>query len=202
MPVASFLISACALIFTVGSFWWLQARRGRLSCYPPRAFAGYLTPERSALRVPLSIFNTGAVPIVVTALRLRVVASRRVDDLIMPVMTFRRTLHPGPEDEEDFAHPYAISGRSVVSRHVEFTTHERPEALLTGGPVTATVEALLDHDASWAGLCAFPLHVEVMAHPSNYIAYGNDPVTWRPGLVHEALAEANRLRKQMGLPNL
>ncbi len=201
MVVASLLISVSALLFTVGSFWWLQARRGPLSCFPVQTFSGYLQADGAALRIPLAVFNIGAVPRVVTSLRLRVQAQGE-EEACMPVSTFRRSVYPKPDDVEDFAYPYSVPGRGVTSRHVEFKSRVAPAALLTGHAVTAVVEALIDHEPEWTRLGRFPIHVEVMRHPSNYITYSNQPQTWERGLLKEAAVAQGELRRTLGLPPL
>ena len=62
MSASSGLIATLALLFAVGSFWWLHARHGRLKSYAPEAFAGYMKPEEVTIRLPLAIANTGAAP--------------------------------------------------------------------------------------------------------------------------------------------
>jgi hypothetical protein len=63
------VVAICALIFTVASFWWLNARRGRLKTFEPHTFAAAITPQIVRLRLPLVLYNTGAIPIVVQNLR-------------------------------------------------------------------------------------------------------------------------------------
>jgi hypothetical protein len=53
------------------SFWWLNARRGRLVAAPPGAFALAARPKGILLRLPLAIYNTGARALVVSNLRCR-----------------------------------------------------------------------------------------------------------------------------------
>ncbi|MDP9383491.1 MAG: hypothetical protein M3Q29_25770, partial [Chloroflexota bacterium] len=149
--------------------------------------------------IPLSIFNSGAVPIVVTDLRLRMQPSTG-DELLMHLKTFRATLRPGPDDVEDFTHPYSVPGRAVVAQHVEFVSLVGPAPLLSGDPATAVVEALLDHKETWTELGRFPLHVEIMAYTGSYITYSNQPHAWQPGLPQKAAAALKKLRKEMGLP--
>lgn len=121
MALASIFIALAAVLFTIGSFWWIHARRGSLRSFPPQTFAGYLQQDSAAIRLPLSIFNTGAVPIVVTDLRLRLEPTQG-DELLMHCRTFRRSLTPEADDVEDFAHPWSVPGRTVVSKHVEFAS--------------------------------------------------------------------------------
>lgn len=199
MLYASLVVAVCALLFTVTSFWWLHARRGRLSCFPVQSFSGYLSASHAALRIPLTIFNSGATPIVVTDLRLRM-QPQDGDELLMHLRSFRKTLLPETDDMEDFAHPYSVPGRAVVAQHVEFASVISPAPLLSGDPATAIVEGLLDHEGTWAELGRFPLHIEIMAHTGSYITYSNQPHAWQPGLQELAAAAFQKLRKEMGLP--
>lgn len=64
------IVAMCALAFTVLSFWWLNARQGRLKSYAPHTFAAAVTPEKTLVRLPVILFNTGPKPIVVQNLRL------------------------------------------------------------------------------------------------------------------------------------
>jgi hypothetical protein len=164
MTLASVVIASAALVFTIASFWWLQARRGRLTCFPVQTFSGYLHRDRAALRIPLSVFNSGAVPLVVTDLRLRLLPPVG-DEVRMHFRTVRRTVRPGEDDVEDFSHTYSVAGRSVDTRMVEFAMHGSPAPLLCGQPVEAVVEAQIGQRVRWVELGRFPVHVETMVHP-------------------------------------
>jgi len=65
------IITACALLFTVASFWWLNLRRGHLKSFEPHSFAAYIALNMIRIRFPFVFHNTGAVPIVVQNLRIR-----------------------------------------------------------------------------------------------------------------------------------
>lgn len=201
--VASLVVACLALLFTIASFWWLQARRGRLACFPVQEFAGYLDADRVTVRIPLSIYNHGAAARVVTQLRLRL-RPQEGDSVVLHALTFRRTLKPMSDDVEDFVHPYAVSGRTVASRHVEFSSLAGvgpSAALLSGHPVTVVVEALIDQDDErWTELGHFPLHVEAMAHVGTYLACSNHPRQWPENLLDEAAQAFAALRERMGLP--
>ncbi len=54
---APVFISCLALIFTVGSFYWLQARKGRLKLYPVITFSGYWNKSRLVLRLPVILLT-------------------------------------------------------------------------------------------------------------------------------------------------
>lgn len=65
------LVSVAALIFTVASFWWLQARRGKLILSGITAFSGYVATDRGlGIRLPILLYNTGARTRLVDELRL------------------------------------------------------------------------------------------------------------------------------------
>ncbi len=65
------LVSVAALIFTVSSFWWLQARRGKLIMSSIPAFSGYVaTDRRLGVRLPIWLYNTGTRTRLVDELRL------------------------------------------------------------------------------------------------------------------------------------
>lgn len=173
MAVGSLVVAVCALLFTVASFWWLQARTGSVVCFPVQTFAGYVAADRAAIRLPLALFNNGAAPIVIVDLRL-LLKPETGPDLVMRFTTVRKSLRPEPDDVQDFAHPFCVRGRSVVQVHAEFTA-DGPTALLTGASVTACVEARLGQAAGWVSVGSMPLHVEGMSSPGSYITYPNDP---------------------------
>lgn len=198
MAIVSVIIAISALLFTIASFWWLQARRGRLTCFPVQTFSGYLQRDRAALRIPLSIFNSGAVPLVVTDLRLRL-SLPNSDDLLMHFRTLRRSMRAESDDVEDFAHAYSVAGRSVDTRMVEFAVNSSPSPLLNGHAAVGVVEAQIGHAEEWVELGRFPIHVEAMAHPGNYITYSNQQHVWPEGLLAEAATAHGKLREQWGL---
>jgi hypothetical protein len=69
-PWPSVAIASLALLFTVGSFWWLNARQGRLKSSEPQSFAACRTPDKLRLLFPLVIYNSGATPIIVQDMQL------------------------------------------------------------------------------------------------------------------------------------
>src|SRR6266496_3174530 len=92
-PWASIAVASLALVFTIGSFWWLNARQGRLKSFEPQSFAACRTPDILRLRFPLVFYNTGAKPIVVQDMRLSFPLSPRpaglsAGDRFAPVVPF------------------------------------------------------------------------------------------------------------------
>jgi hypothetical protein len=176
VTLAAVLVAALALLFTVASFWWIQVRRGRLVSYEPQSYSGYLIGAGFRFRLPLTIYNTGARTLVVTDLRLSFVDL----DSIAPVITFRRSLKPTKDDVEDFAHPFAVSGRSAVSRFVEFGSNHWAPAPDTW--YRLRVEARASDDGRWSELLEFELSSPPREKAQAYIAHPRDPADVAPPL--------------------
>src|SRR5690606_35792751 len=156
--MTSLLVAVAALLFSIASFWWLQARRGKLQMSGIPAFSGYIAHDgRIALRLPILLYNTGARTRVVDELRLVVPSwNHPVGDW----QTFHSTLEPrsGSTDRDDFAGPYAIDGRRAVMRFVKFTHPMRdrlPEP--TGTP--CIVEARLDGSTAWEQIASLTIYL-------------------------------------------
>jgi hypothetical protein len=58
-------VAALALLFTVGSFWWIHARRGRLRCYTSHVYSGAYAAGKLVLVLPLVLHNPAPAPLVV-----------------------------------------------------------------------------------------------------------------------------------------
>lgn len=174
-PSPAVVISICALAFTVSSFWWINARPGRLRVTAPRVFSCYVRADKSSLRFPVTLYNTGAVPLVVADLRLRL--SSAGTEVVAASKTFRKSVSPEQDDFLDFPHPYVVTGRSVVITFVEFAVE--PAVMATGQRADVTVEALFDGHG-WKRVGAFELRTDTVTDPGVYISYSNDPAHWRP----------------------
>ena len=68
-PIWTTCIPVIALAFTIGSFWWIYARRGRLKATAPKTYASFIA-HQIGVRLPIVFHNTGARAIAVTDLRL------------------------------------------------------------------------------------------------------------------------------------
>jgi hypothetical protein len=177
---APIIIAVAALAFTVASFWWIHARRGRLVAAGPDAYA-LGNPGSPAsdlmLRLPLAIYNTGAKALVVGNLRCRFLESDVPDQ---PWRTTRKTLRTGPGDVEDYPTPFPVNGRHAVPKIIEF-----------GDPSTAvkldprTYRVLIEVDdtlargpgPTWRRLVEFDLHVNAKALEGHYVAHRNAPAS-------------------------
>ena len=192
---SSVIISACALLFTVGSFWWLQARQGRLRSFPPQTYAGIFIAERVQFNFPLVLHNTGPAPIVVLDFRLQIDKTAEQYAALHGLEHDERSRLPfylswqatqthlnqvGVESEQRLPAPFSIKGLSAVECFVELGTGN-PPLLLEHGPYTVTIEAKLAHRPSWRSLVSFPLHTELTNAEgrSRYRTWTNDP-DWQP----------------------
>jgi hypothetical protein len=167
----SLAIGVLALLFTIASFWWLNARRGRLRCAAPHAYGMAATPQVFLLRLPLALYNTGARAIVVRDLRCWFPESRQV--LPLPWRTTRRTLRPESGDVEDFPTPFPVRGREAVPVIPEFGG-PFPGFTLDAGSHRCLVEILENDRDSWRVLLDFELHVTGDTEKRKaYLAYSN-----------------------------
>jgi hypothetical protein len=94
------LVAVLALLFTVASFWWLNAGRGSLQVGQSGAYAFAIKPM---LRLPTAFHNTGPRALIVTDLRLLL-----VEDAAQPPLRWIATtsqLRPEQTNERDFATP-------------------------------------------------------------------------------------------------
>jgi len=188
----SIVIAVCALLFTVGSFWWLYARPGRLLMTEVRTFAALIQTSRAALRVPVTLYNTGAKPLVAADLRLSL-ASAGLTSMALAA-NFRRSVRTSEDDVEDFPYPFVVPGRSVVTKFVEFGA--KPTIMATGEPALARLEVLVSH-RGWrrAGECV--IRTDSIRKPESYIAYSNDPDDWASGHLERAHAALARVRMSL-----
>jgi hypothetical protein len=170
IALMSFLIACLALTFTIGAFWWLNARQGRLMSFEPHSFAAVATPFQSKVRFPLVVYNTGAKPIVVQDLRLWFPGTRST---VLPWSTTRSQLMPDSDDRIDLPAVFSIPGRTAQHRFIEF-----------GGPFAggvpasdchAQIDVKLGHHSGWDHLITFTFRATRITDPQRYISYSNRP---------------------------
>lgn len=181
MIEASVVVASSALVFTVGSFYWLQARKGRLKLFPVSTFSGAAAEPAFFLRVPIMIYNTGAKPRVVSGIRLRF---RGDAATLLECHTFRSSVVPKEGDIEDYAHPYVVPGRNVVTKIAHFRG-EGFSRLLTDEPSSFDVEIQHDDKTKWKAIGHIEVHTEIM-HVGSYIGYTNNPGAWPDDIVANA----------------
>jgi hypothetical protein len=182
----SLVLAGLALLFTIGSFWWIQVRRGRLRGYTSHGYTGAFAPTKHVLILPLVVHNPAPAPLVVTDLRLRIEAPRGTTrtNVAAPPMNLKwtashRTVYPENSSRE-YAAPFVVDGRKAVEKFIEFQI-ESPATLLDDGPYDATVQALVEPERrwrrrKWRKLLTYTLnaHLAVEAR-ANLIPRSNDP---------------------------
>jgi len=193
----SLFISILALLFTVGSFFWIQVRRGRLRSYTPFAYAAAFTAQKLVIVLPVVLHNPGPAPIVVLDLRLRIWKTdeqfgngvpsdaedvpdeRSLLPLYLPWDAEQLRLEPAGTGEPDARwrpSPIPVEGRRANRHFIEFQRENSP-LLLIAGPYTATVEVKLAHRPHWHDLLTFPLNTQLSAGQGRhqFLTRTNDP---------------------------
>jgi hypothetical protein len=170
--VPALIISLCTLTFTIASFWWLNARQGKLKGFPPQTFA-MKHDTRTLIRVPFAVHNTGPKPIVVRDIKLRCFTNDR------EFCEFSWKMTPSNLDPTmDRAAPsklpavFVLQGHSAHELVIEFAgnflhSDNRQECC------TTEILALLGHKNSWASLSRFNLHLERTKKQDRYTPYLN-----------------------------
>jgi hypothetical protein len=186
------VVSTLALLFTVFTFWWLQARRGRLITFAPQSYAGRLQGD-VILSIPLVLYNTGPTPIVVTDFQLRLdvpPGAERQPGMPTSMSWSARQgqLEPANPDKgkgvRTLPAPFSVPGRSTEDSFIEFA---RKNFDVTSGPFTASIYVRLGRRAlwdrvwwpsdgnGWSHLRTLTLHTEIPGPADAYITRTNDP---------------------------
>ena len=196
-PWPSVAIASLALLFTVGSFWWLNARRGKLKSYEPQSFAACRTPDKLRLLFPLVIYNSGATPIVVQDMQLNFPEESRWK-APLPWTTTRSQL---PPSSDSFRHPATAGPFPRYSQSLD----EPPNRCLLSSedysPIVAPlardyrirIEVKVVHRKRWIQLVTFTLRAAHVTEPERYIAYSNSAHDLTEETVRESKAALERL---------
>lgn len=194
MPYAALAISLMALLFTVLSFWWLHARSGRLRTYEPTTWAAFVDRERSAIRLPLVLHNTGAATLVVIGIRLRFVEGGEV----MAWEWTRTRVDPKADDIEDATAPFSIPGGETREFVPEFKG-SFPGIVPDQRAYPVAIEALSSRGDDWREILSFDLQFKNLIHPANYIVYTNQIDYLSKSELEEGAANLAQMRLQFGL---
>jgi hypothetical protein len=164
-------IGVLALLFTVASFWWLNARRGHLEVVRPRTYA---FSKRVRLRLPLAFYNTGAVALIVADLRLVI---NEEPPLVLPWITTRSVLRPEKDDGFAYATPFSVQGRATREVVAEFGA-DQEWSPSPGTRYRVRLQAQMHPSGTWSDLLPF----DWWTPPTNnalgsYIVYRNDVPT-------------------------
>lgn len=173
IDILSAFVALLALLFSVGSFWWIHARKGSLVSYPVITFSGLIDASELQIRIPVVIYNTGAAPSVIRAMKLTYVGvDKKVHTL--QSQTFLKTIDP-KDSHSDFVHAFAIPGRTVITKHVKFVEASAPSTA-PGKETLFVLQVLRDENAGWTGLRAIRIHTGLLI--DRLITMSNDPAHW------------------------
>lgn len=170
MQFAAITVALTALAFTIGSFWWLHARKGSLEVARPRTYA---FTNKARLRLPFAFFNTGARAIIVEDLR--VFVGGHYPRPPLEWITTRKTLRPEQEDGHAFATPFAVQGRATREVIAEFGDEVlwEPGA---GQRYPLQLQARLHDEDDWIDVVSFDWWAPPAgATLGSYITYRNEP---------------------------
>ena len=133
------------------------------------------------LRLPVSIYNTGARSRVICELRL--VIPHDEFDMVLRWNDFRKTLTPSDKDKDpdflDHASIYAIPGRTAVEKFVTFRGVARDSHWpLEPKDHKVLVQARIDGSLKWETISQFTLHLwHVADNLGSYITCRNTSET-------------------------
>lgn len=186
------LVASMALTFTVASLWWLNDRSGRLIIFSVMTFSGYITTQKLTIQIPIVVHNTGAKPRVIRALRLQGLdQSGKLFQL--DAQTFQMKLEPGNEGM-DFAHAFAVSGRSVGTKYVRFATEIVPQ-LVPRVSIKLVLQGLVAERGTWVGLKTLDIFVRILI--SSFITLSNNPDHWKPTTLDEGRKHQQAVMKAL-----
>ena len=194
--VVSAIVSICALVFTVGSFWWLFARQGDLVAYEPYSFAAQVIDTSVLhLRFPLVLENTGPKALIIHDLRL---CFPDVPNSTLPIpwKTSRSELKPSSLDGHKFPAVFALPGRSAAQYFIEFGA-PFPGFELERLNYNVRIEAKVAHKEGWQTLLGFTLRAGNIISPTSYITYSNAPFTPTAEDTEKADATLHRLLEDL-----
>ena len=181
MDYAAVAVAVLALVFTVVSFWWLNAREGSITATQPRAYA-FLggsdgqSAELLRLRFPFAFFNTGAKALIIGDMR--VVLDSEPGRPELRWLTTRDRLRPEADDGFAYPTPFSIAGRGTKEVIAEF----EPSADLNwsapaGLKHPLRLQTQIHPKDEWVDLIAFGLWAPPEDTRGHYAAHRNEPTT-------------------------
>jgi hypothetical protein len=171
MSIASLIIAVAAVLFSVGSAWWLYGYRGRLVATKPPRFALLHNGGVLLLRIPLAVRNTGGRSLVVLDLRCWFPETTQV--LPLPWRRTTYQLLPKGGEADDAPLPFSVRGHDSTALLVEFGA-PFPGFAMHSGTYRVRIEALPADRLEWDVLIMFDLKVEARnLDLDNYSIYEN-----------------------------
>ncbi|MFZ2541174.1 MAG: hypothetical protein WAW75_05300 [Gallionella sp.] len=142
------VLSLCAIIFTIFSFWWLNARRGKVIAIGPQYVFGQFKSQKLAIQLPLVLQNTGPQSIVISGFAVRFLETQK-DKLIWVGFS------TDPLDGEfSFKKPVVLKGFDAIQTILYFQ-REAAENLLV--PHKVQLQAVWSGKNTWRALTSFTM---------------------------------------------
>ena len=157
MEFAAILISILALLFTVGSFWYMNWRPGVLRIGNIRSYAAIAAEPHLVIAIPVAFSNRGALPVLVDNLRLRLPDH---GDALTALWFDAIVEKLGNQSEgRQPAIPFAVRGGEVVVKVCEFR-RQRSGFVFGEGKYKVAIDARTDCDETWVEKKSFELMVQ------------------------------------------
>jgi hypothetical protein len=198
-PSGTVPVASLALVFTIGSFWWLNGRRGRLKSFEPHSFALGIMPADLVmlLRFPLVFYNTGATPIIIQDMRLTFPKEPHAT-ASLPWRNTRSQIMPGSDDRGTLPAVFSIPGRTAQQMFIEFGG-PFPGVIPKARDYQAVIEVKLGHRRKWKKLISFTIRAAHITSIDHYIAYSNALHDLTPEIIAEAEASLENFARRRGI---
>jgi hypothetical protein len=173
LETSAFVISTCALLFTLFSFWWMNWRKGKIQVGTPRTYAANGSVTNTAiLELPLDFFNDGPTPIIIRNLRLVLPIGTQTHNFMFNACVDKL----GTDTGRAFATQIVIRGREALVIIAEFQT-KNEGLLFEAKTYQIELQAKLNHSTHWKTLHSFPLTVDeddMSTINTSFIVHDND----------------------------
>ena len=188
------VVAICALLFTVASFWWLNARRGRLKTFEPHTFAATFTPQLVRVRLPVLLHNTGAAPIIVQNLSISFLGEQ--GSVPLPWVATRSQIKPDNGEPHAFPAVFSVNGRTTQQMFVEFGAPTLGFAL-EACDYSVRVNVKLGHKRAQQRLITFCFQAGQIVNPDIFITYENTPGSLSEERRQRAITALGKLAREI-----
>jgi hypothetical protein len=119
--VISGFVATLALVFTVGSFYWMNWRKGKLIVGPPSTYGITCSANRLIVELPFIFFNNGATTKVIHNLRLTLEQNGEKSPILNFEYIQNNFTGHGNGEEDKLTRHFAIEGGKAYSKVFSFS---------------------------------------------------------------------------------